>query len=109
MKCRLVSVISILILTFGLSCTAPTSETAAERPSPKVKARIAAMLEDARQELQRAEEAMAAMEKQIRDGQAKRGFPPSPRLLAEREQLREKVLRSKVSVRELEILLGEEK
>jgi hypothetical protein len=106
MKCILGSAPLLILLIFGSACT--VSETAAPKPTPKATVQLKAMLESARHELQRCEEELGQTENEIRASQE--DFEPavSPRLLTRREQLKKKVLESKVTVRELEILLNEE-
>jgi hypothetical protein len=106
MKCILGSAPLLILLIFGSACT--VSDTAPPKPTAKATAQLKAMLESARHELQRYEAELGQTEKEIKDSQE--DFDPaiSSRLLTRREQLKKKVLESKVTVREFEILLNEE-
>jgi hypothetical protein len=106
MKCILGSAPLLILLIFGSACT--VSDTAAPKPTPKATAQLKAMLESARHELQRYEEELGQAEREIKASQEDMDHAVSSRLLTRREQLKKKILESKVTVREFEILLNEE-
>jgi hypothetical protein len=106
MKYLLGSALLLILLIFGSACT--VSETAAPKPTPKATAQLKAMLESSRHELQRYEAELKQTENEINAKQEDIDQAVSSRLLTRREQLKKKVLESKVTIREFEILLNEE-
>jgi hypothetical protein len=98
----------LFLLILGSACAVPVSESSPAKPSPKVIATLKTALETARKELRENEKELGKAEVEIGFSQGKPASSVSPRLLARREELREKILQSRVNVRELEILLDEE-
>jgi hypothetical protein len=113
MKRILVSAPLLILLIFGSACNLPILGTSTPKASPKVSATLKAMLEAERHQLKHYEEKLGDTEKQISGIQRKfendeSANEESDRLLTARDNLKEKILQSKVKIRELEILLNEE-
>jgi peptidoglycan hydrolase CwlO-like protein len=108
MKRILVLAPLLILLIFGSACNVPIFETSTPKASPKVSATIKAMLEAERHQLKDYEEKLRDTENQIIGLQGRLDNDESDRLLAARDNLKQRILQSRVNIRELEILLNEE-
>jgi hypothetical protein len=104
----------LILLICGSACTnmeAPTPTPPRVSPDDRaqleasMKASMKPKLEAARYELQLYEEELKTTKEEIRQAEARKG--PSPSLLNWENELKEKVIQTKVKVRELETLLNE--
>jgi hypothetical protein len=113
MKRVLVLAPLLILLIFGAARTAPLFEISAPKATPQSTAVLKGMLEGERRKLQQYEQKLGDTEKRISLIESKGGDDASADaavagLLSKVDELKQKVLQSRVNVRELEILLGEE-
>ena len=105
----------LILLICGLACTSTETPTPKLPPvSTDLRAELGpnsmpqigkAKLEVAQYELQLYEEELKATKEEIRQAQARNGKGPSPSLLTRENELKEKVIQTKVKIRELEVFI----
>jgi hypothetical protein len=104
----------LILLICGSACTSmkgpaptppPISTDLKAQISTDLKAQLKTKLDVARYELQLYEEELKATKEEIRQAEARN--KPSPSLLNWENELKEKIIQSKVKIRELETVLNE--
>ncbi len=118
MKHILSSALALILLICGSACSSTKIATPTPTPtlpslgtdlkaqiSTDLKAQLRVKLDVARYELQLYEDELKATKEEIR--QAETGKGPSPSLLEWKNKLKDKVIQTKVKIREFEILVNE--
>ncbi len=106
---RVLAAASLLILLIsGSACNLPIFATYTPKATAKTNAKLKEMLETQRHKLQRYQEELGDVELQISSMQGMLNDAESDRIFSERDDLKKKILQSRVNIDELEILIDDE-